>query len=179
MFPFLPKYLQHTTSYSQLLRHLPSYARVTALTENYINNLSWFLLPVDRAQIKEELIPTFYPSFKPMLPTSEDFTKDMLPTLAVMFAVFACGSAGDWTQDLINSEAEMFERLARCALGMHDIFNDSSIECIQTLLLLSIYEMLTFRKFDKESDWRLTAFALTAASSVSILHLVYVVSILT
>lgn len=168
MFPFLPKYLRHPASYSQLLQHLPSYARVTALTESYVHNLSWFLLPATRAQISEELLPTFYPGFKPMPPTTGDFKHSMLPTLALLFSVFACGSAGDWTQDLINPEAETFERLARCTLGLCDVFSEGSMEVIQTLLLLSLYELLTYRKVNQESDWKLTAFGLTMASSVRI-----------
>ena len=106
-----------------------------------------------------------------MLATSDNFRPDMLPSLALLFAVFACGSAADWTQDIINEEAETFERLTRCALGLANIFEDGSLEACQALLLLSLYEMLTLRKFDKESDWRITAYALTVASSVSDFYL--------
>lgn len=167
MLPFLPRYLRRDTPFSQILAFLPSYGRATALTENYVSNLSWFLLPADELQIREELLPAFYPSFKPMLATSDEFRENLLAPLALLFGVFACGSAADLTQEMDNPEGETFDRLSRCAVGLCNIFEDGSLEICQTMLQLSVYEMLSCRKFDKEGDWRLTAFGLTIGSSVS------------
>ncbi|THG92550.1 hypothetical protein EW145_g8678, partial [Phellinidium pouzarii] len=61
LWPFAPLHLPASVLSGQLVAQLPPIERVTALYEAYFTNLAWFLAPVDRAHVVDELIPLFYP----------------------------------------------------------------------------------------------------------------------
>ena len=165
MFPFVPDYLRQPSIYEQLISRLPDYPRVTALIEAYFANLVWFVAPIDRPQMTEEVIPLFYPNRRPIAFSA--FREENLHDLALLFSLLASGSVADLTQEAINFEAEELDKLSRAALGLRDMFKYGSVAACQTLLLLGSYETATRRKTSSEGAGKLMTFGVCVALSVS------------
>lgn len=144
---------------------LPSYERATALVETYLQHLSWFFRPVKRDQIMEELIPTFYKQ-RASVDTSESEAGLEAHQLALLFGVFAAGSAGDMTMEPYSAEGELYRQLGRAALSLHSIFDGTSLVTVQALSLIATYDFFSCNTQTLDTAWKLVSMALCLASSV-------------
>lgn len=167
-FPFSPLFLDQNKEIllAQLVCYLPPFERATALYEAFFRNCAWFLAPVERSHFVSEIVPQFYPKRRPVQPGiihaqhAHDF--------ALLFALFACGAAGDLTQNPTNKEAEQFSTLARAALGVRSIMHGASLTGVQTLYLLAAYDVYTGEKKSQEDGWKLATLGSCMAVSVSV-----------
>lgn len=121
-------------------RLLPTYERAYALAELYLKNLSWFFMPVDREQIMEELIPAAYPTDR-RLGTAEtpanNSTRMDPHNLALLLAILAWGAAADLSLPPLNDEGQLYFHCSRAALGLQDIFADTTIVTVQAISIIA------------------------------------------
>lgn len=178
----LPKEFQHlaegfpfaSTSWSKkemrkLIRgYLPTYERASSLVEAYLENLSWFCRPVQREQIMDVLLPALYKrewvDESDDVPESEESPE--MHQLALSLALFSCGAVVDLTLPPYNTEAIIYNHLARAALSLKSVFEGSSFETVQTIVLLAKFQFFVSRKTSLESAWKLISFGLVLAASV-------------
>lgn len=151
--------------------HLPTYERATSLVEAYLGNLAWFCRPVQRSQIMEELLPSLYK--REWIDEAEDGKEGAeefpeMHQLALSMALFSCGAVVDLTLPPYNAEAVLFNHLARAALSLKSVFEGTSFETVQTIVLLSKFEFFISKKSSLESAWKLMSFGLILAASVSL-----------
>lgn len=160
---------------------LPTWERASALTEAYLQNLSWFFRPVDRQQIVEELLPTVFKRRNPNISQSS-FGSDMegdlddvvdLHDLALMLMVFACGAAGDLTLPPYNSEAETYRQLARATLGLKNIFDGASLSAVQAVCMLGMFDVISGRKNTLETSWKMLCLGFSLSASVCTPHIYF------
>ena len=131
--------------FTLLEEHLPTYERATALAEAYLENVSWLPRPLQREQNFEELIPSVYKNRGchnrlSSLGDGEECENirakalQKMHTLALSFALFACGAAADLTLDPLNAEGALYSYVAKAALNAHSVFDyRSSMETVQVL----------------------------------------------
>lgn len=168
-FPFAADYLPKAETLKMIEARLPSYARATSLAEAYITNIAWSFVIVDREQIFEELLPSVYKHFRSSaeLYGTVDEENNYTRRLALLLAVFARGAAGDYTLPMANDEAEVYVHLSRTVLSLDSVFVGTSMENIQTVLMLSAYDFASCRNYSLEPSWKIMSFGLTLAASVS------------
>ena len=111
----------------------------------------------------EELLPTVY---RRKATSSGNADKPIeIHDLALAFAVFACGAAGDLTQKPNNEEGRAYYTLARASMGLGAMRN--SVTAIQALVLTSLYLRFSWSSDTLEESWMLLTIAMGMAKSVS------------
>ena len=141
--------------------HLPSYDRATALVEVYVQHISFFFRPVKREQIVGELIPKFYKRHgRDEKRAAKDDAEITEHQLALLFAVFACGAAGDLTLDSCNEEGETYRQLARSALSLHSVFEGTSFATVQAVATIGAYDFHSASSQTIESAFKILSLAL-------------------
>ncbi|KLO09678.1 hypothetical protein SCHPADRAFT_833710 [Schizopora paradoxa] len=176
MWPFTPLYAPKEDLRQMIESQLPTWERASALTEAYLQNLSWFFRPVDRQQIVEELLPTVFKRRRPNLSQSSfsdspDIDGDLdepvdLHDLALLLMVFACGAAGDLTLPPFNREAETYRQLARATLGLKNIFDGASLSAVQAVCFLGMFDVISGRKNTLETSWKMLCLGFSLSASV-------------
>lgn len=205
LWPFAPlhphSHSNMSTNTNTLTMHivsqLPPIDRATALVEAYFTNLAWFLGPIERVQVVDELLPLFYPSLgaaggsrrkttaasasTSASSTSTSSTSNNAETLshlistatdsphdlALLFTVFACGAVADLTQPPDNVEALRFNALSRATLGLYNLFEAGSLSACQAVFLNGSFEVYSGKRASQESAWKMFSLAMCLASSVS------------
>lgn len=168
-FPFVPIRLPKDRILSAIESRLPTYDRATALVEAYLQNISSFFRPVSREQIMGELLPQFY-KHRDITQSSNDGHEIAAHQLALILAVFACGAAGDLNMDSCNEEGETYRYLARSALGMHSVFEGTSLATVQALALVGAYDLYSASTETIESAFKLLGLAHCLGITVSLDH---------
>ena len=182
--PFIPRNkivnVDHTLRL--LEARFPSYERATALTEAYLQNVSWIARPIERDQIIDEILP--YVKQRRLCAMGEqnasantklyedDITRRIYVT-GLAFAIFACGSAADLTQKPNNEEGLAFNFFARTALGMHSVFGHGEcLELVQALMLIASYDFFSCTTASLDFQWKVMSYAIVLAIRVSVSSLV-------
>ncbi|KAL5523829.1 hypothetical protein ACEPAG_8002 [Sanghuangporus baumii] len=167
-FPFAPLFLDQSEEslLSQLISYLPPFERATALYEAFFRNLSWLAAPVERSCIVSEIVPIFYSRRKPANPGS--IHTDHAHDLALLFALFACGAAGDLTQSPLNDEAMQYHTLAKAAIGVKSIMHGASLSGVQTLYLLGAYDIYSGQKKSQEDAWKMVTLGSCMAATIGL-----------
>ncbi len=180
MWPFTPLYAPREELRQMIEGQLPTWERASALTEAYLENLSWFFRPVDRQQIVEELLPAVFKRRRPNMSQtsfSDHNGSEMegdpddpvdLHDLALLLMVFACGAAGDLTLSPYNSEAETYRQLARATLGLKNIFDGASLSAVQAVCMLGMFDIISGRKNTLETSWKMLCLGFSLSASVCI-----------
>lgn len=140
---------------------LPSWERANILCDAYFCNLSWLYRPVHRSQIVEILSVVHKRGGERHRDSRVD-----IHDLAVLLAVLALGATADLSQSPYNVEAESLLQLARMALGLKDVFEDTSVSTVQAVALLSAYDLHSWRTTNADSAWKVNSLALVLALSV-------------
>ena len=180
LWPFAPSYLTTPALAAQLIQHLPTLGRATALTEAYFTNLSWFCEPISRDQVTSELLPLFYSqsSRGSLIPDHSKLPSEIAAEhpheLALLFAVFAFGAVADLTLPAENAEATKYCSLSRAALGLRNVFNGGSFIGCQAICLLAIFQLYDAKPSSQENGWTMLSLGMGLASSVSTVLLRYV-----
>ncbi|OCB91794.1 hypothetical protein A7U60_g938 [Sanghuangporus baumii] len=146
---------------------LPPYARATALAEAYLANIAWSLLLVDREQIFEELLPLVYRRSRNTHNVDVDESQ-YVHHLALLLCVFASGASGDLTLPVGNDEAELYNHLARAALGLKSVFAGLTMESVQAILMMAVYDFNSSRRYSLEPSWKMLYFGLSLALSIGL-----------
>ena len=137
------------------------------MVESYLQNTSSLFRPIKRDQIVEELIPLFYKRRGP--PKQSTVSSEIAAhQLALLLAVFACGAAGDLTQETCNEEGETYKQLAQCALGLYSVFEGTSLATVQALALMGAYDLYSASVQTLESAFKLLGLAHCLAITVNV-----------
>lgn len=171
-FPFTPLYLPVHEIQAHIEEKLPSLERASALVEAYLENLSWFIRPIDREQIMEELIPEVYRKWRfasssNCAGSSNEESPIDPHVLALLFAVFACGADGDLTLAPWNDEADLYYLLARAAVSLKPVFDGCSLHAVQAIALIAAHDLFSCRRNSLEGTWKMLSFSMSLAVSVS------------
>lgn len=175
MFPFSPAHLPRAEILRMCEARLPSYVRATVLCEAYMIHVAWFSRLLSREQIIDELLPAVYhnPEYgtirePPGQSNGGDFEDTVyVHKLALLFAVLACGAAADLALPVQNDEAALYEQLARTAVSLRSVFEGTSLESVQTIILLASYKFYSCRTLTFEPAWKTLIFGMTLGISVS------------
>lgn len=161
---------------------LPSYQRATTLTDAYFTHVAWFSRLVMRDQLTEDLLPTVYKhrSTSALAFGARDNEIGLDPAvggdcedtvyvhrLALLLAVLACGAAADLSMPVYNDEAQLYDQLARTALSLRSVFEGTSLESVQTVIILASYQFYTCRLLTFEPAWKTMIFGMMLGVSVS------------
>lgn len=165
-FPFSLEYRPETRVLEAIEARLPDYARATALAEAYLANVAWSSILVDREQIFEELLPIVYKRSSDNQDPDED-ESNYAHHLALLLCVFASGASGDLTLPIGNDEAELYNHLARATLCLKSVFSGATMESVQAVTLMAMYDFSASRRYSLEPSWKMMYLGLSLASSVS------------
>ncbi|KAI5118223.1 hypothetical protein M0805_000719 [Coniferiporia weirii] len=166
MWPFAPMCLPANLLAAQIIVQLPPIERAQALYEAYFTNLAWFLGPVSREQITEELMPVFYPRRRLLEPSA--LRPEQLHDLSLLLAVFACGAVADLTLSPQNTEATRYQQLARAALGLKNVFDGGSLAACQAIFILGSFETYSCRRPSQEVTWKMMSLGVSIAASIGL-----------
>lgn len=145
---------------------LPSFQRASSHIEAYLAHTEWFSCLIRREQVEEEIIPTVYE--RAVLKTGGDYTDiAYVHRLALFLAVLACGAALNSSLPTNNAEAARYNDLAQMCLNLRSVFQETSLENVQTIVLLSHYYLYSGQTLTFDSAWKTLRFALTLGLSVS------------
>ncbi|KAI6154371.1 fungal-specific transcription factor domain-containing protein [Pisolithus thermaeus] len=140
--------------------HLPSEERALYLTETYAEQASWLFQSVSKNQILLELLPAYYVNGASHITQ----TGNNPHRLCLLFLVFAIGALLDPNQELENVEADRYHQAARAAICLRSVMEKPSLETIQALHLLSLYNAVsgnevTGKETSMETSWSLVTLA--------------------
>lgn len=140
--------------------HLPTEERARYLTETYVEQASWLFQSVSKDQILLELLPAYYVNgASRVTPTGNNPHR-----LGLLFLVFAIGALLDPNQEPGNVEADCYHQVARAAICLQSVMEKPSLETIQALHLLSVYNALSGnevagKETSVETSWSLVTLA--------------------
>lgn len=164
MWPFSQDAASRDNIYNAIESQLPTFERASALCEAYLQNLSWFNLSISRAHLMEELLPLVYHH---KLRLNGSVNKVDVRDLALLFAVFACGAAGDLTLKANNNEGCQYYYLARATMGLGSGLCRGCLQALLTISLLGLYHLFASPTDVPEEAWRMHSIATSSASTVS------------
>jgi len=143
--------------------HLPPWERAFVLCEIYFAEVSWIYRGITRAQVFDDLLPTFYKKHTVYAPEDHSGPHN----LALLFAIFAIGALLETTQGASNDEAEHYHQIARAAVCLQPILEKPSLVAIQTLRLWSIYNGMSDGDANSEKSMEMTWSLVTLAARLS------------
>ncbi|KIK23287.1 hypothetical protein PISMIDRAFT_100858, partial [Pisolithus microcarpus 441] len=167
LFPFKPT--RSSLSVETLANHyLPTWDRAHYLTEVYREQASWLFQTVSNDQIVLELLPDYYSNGAPHAMQA----KNNRHRLGLLFLVFAFAAFLDANRKPGNAEAEFYHEVARATICLPSVMEKPSLETIQLLQLLSIYNTvsgneLAGKETSMETSWSLVALAAHLAHTVN------------
>ncbi|KIJ55221.1 hypothetical protein M422DRAFT_774306 [Sphaerobolus stellatus SS14] len=141
LFPFPPSIMGEPVTADRFLKYIPSYHRAVQLSEIYFDHFAWCSLPIPKDELYDILnndIFTERTNTERIMPTSLN-AKISLHRLSLILMVFALGALFDANTPICSVEAEDYHSLARAALCGDQIFNSTSLDCIQSMCLMVWY----------------------------------------
>ena len=127
---------------------LPSYERGSSLIETYLDQAGWFVRPIQRSQLIDELFIPIYKAKNARTTTGPNASIQAtvslydVQDLALLFMVFAMGALVDLTQPPYNDEGEIYHQMARYIVNMDAVSCTPSLCMIQTLCLVGSYRIM-------------------------------------
>ncbi|KAI5992271.1 fungal-specific transcription factor domain-containing protein [Pisolithus orientalis] len=167
-FPFKPA--DSTLSVEDLVNDcLPTWERACVLRDAYFEQASWLFQSVSHAQISEELLPAYYMNGARHVTTAGNNPH----LLGLLFLVLAIGALLDPNQEPRTSEAARYHQVAHAAICLQSVMEKPSLETIQALHLLSIYNALSGNEFagketSMETSWSLVTLAAHLAHTLGL-----------
>ncbi|KAI6150929.1 hypothetical protein BKA82DRAFT_4465224, partial [Pisolithus tinctorius] len=140
--------------------YLPTRERACYLTETYLEQTSWLVQHVSKDQILLKLLPAYYVNGVPHVALAGNYPH----ILGLLFLVFAIGALVDPNQEPGNAEAELYHQAAHAAICLQSVMERPSLETIQALHLLGIYNTMSGNELagmrtSIETSWSLAALA--------------------
>ncbi|KAI6165523.1 hypothetical protein EDD17DRAFT_1447257, partial [Pisolithus thermaeus] len=147
--------------------YLPTWNRALYLTEAYLEQATPLFQSVSEDQISSELLPAYYANGVPHAQQAKNPHQ-----LALLFLVFAIAALLSPNQEPGNVEAECYHKVACIAIRLRSVMEKPSLETIQALHLLSIYntvsgDELVGKETSMETSWSLVAMAAYLANTVN------------
>ncbi|KAI6096910.1 hypothetical protein EDD16DRAFT_1499936 [Pisolithus croceorrhizus] len=166
-FPFKPA---HSTLNVETLvnKYLPSWERARYLSEVYFEQATSLFQSVPRDYILLELLPAYYVNNVPHVTQAEKPHQ-----LSLLFLIFATAALLDPNQKPGSVEPESYHKVARAAICLQSVMEKPSLETIQALHLLSVYNAvsgneLAGKETSTETSWSLVTLAAHLAHTVSL-----------
>lgn len=163
---------------------VPTYQRATTLLESYLGYIAWHSRLVRRDQIFEEILPTIYRrgttgvggrdvrgggGSGPGMAQGGDCNNTLyVHRLALFFALLACGATVHLALPANSAEAARYDTLARTCLSLRSVFQGTTLESVQTIIVLASYQFFTLPSLTFEPAWKTMIFGLTLGLSVSL-----------
>ncbi|KAI0788811.1 hypothetical protein C8Q75DRAFT_719488 [Abortiporus biennis] len=147
--------------------YLPPADEAAELRQIYYEHAAWMYNPISSVQFNENVYNQFYsPNAAP--PSSDPSeVHQWSHRLALMFMVLAIGSLMDTRRPAYNIEAEKYHHLARAALFQSPIFEQPTLNAVQSLYLMAFFLFLTERHgTGVGSRWALMGLAVKLGVSV-------------
>ncbi|KAI5992555.1 hypothetical protein EDC04DRAFT_2586961 [Pisolithus marmoratus] len=119
--------------------YLPTWERARYLIDVYLDQAISLYQNVSKDDILSELLPAYYTNGVPHVTQA----KNNPHRLSLLFLIFAFGALLNPNQEPGVTEAERYHQLARAAICLQSVMDKPSLETIQTLHLLSIYNSLS------------------------------------
>ena len=85
--------------------------------------------------------------------------------------VLACGAIADGPLPMADEKTDRYEELARMALGIASVIDNTTLEAVQALALLGYYRILSQVAINFEQAWKTIAFAAVLGMDVSMFAL--------
>ncbi|KAI6118608.1 fungal-specific transcription factor domain-containing protein [Pisolithus croceorrhizus] len=148
--------------------YLPTWDRALYLTEAYLEQATSLFQSVSEDQISSELLPAYYVNGVPHVQQAENPHQ-----LALLFLVFAIAALLSANQEPGNVEAECYHKVACTAIRLQSVTEKPSLETIQALHLLSIYNTVSGdesvgKETSMETSWSLVAVAAYLANTLGL-----------
>ncbi|KAI5997755.1 hypothetical protein EDC04DRAFT_2584973 [Pisolithus marmoratus] len=166
-FPFKPD--QSSLNVENLVKaYLPTWRRARYLAEVYLDQVLASSLSVSKDHILSELLPAYYTGGVPHVAQAGINPHQ----LSLLLLIFAVGALLDPKQEPGNVWAEFYHRVARAAICLQSVIDQPSLETIQALRLLSIYNSvsgneLAGKETSIQTSWSLVALAAPLALRVN------------
>ncbi|KAI5997750.1 hypothetical protein EDC04DRAFT_2584967, partial [Pisolithus marmoratus] len=165
-FPFKPHHL--TPNIEDLVNDcLPTWERARYLIEVYLNRAVVLSQSLSKDHILSELLPAYYTNGVPHVRQAETNPHQ----LALLFLIFAIGALLDPDQEPRNTDADFYHQVARAAICLQSVIDKPSLETVQALRLLSLYNGVSGNELaGKETStetWSLVALAALLAHRVN------------
>ncbi|KAJ7189198.1 fungal-specific transcription factor domain-containing protein [Mycena filopes] len=164
-FPFSPHPTPNwnvRSALQQVYAHLPSANRAWALCEIYYRNASWSGMPVLQSDAVELLRTVYHP------PASGSESGLSTQQIAVLYLIFAFGSLVDLALPADSYDAEHYFDLARAALAIRSVLDESTVVTVQALTLLALYYAHGGRRFSMDAAWSTISLASTISQSLGL-----------
>ncbi|KAI5992554.1 fungal-specific transcription factor domain-containing protein [Pisolithus marmoratus] len=157
-FPFKPHHL--TPNIEDLVSDcLPTWERARYLIEVCLNQAVVLSQSLSKDHILSELLPAYYTNGVPHVSQAETNPHQ----LALLFLIFAVGALLDPDQEPRNMDADFYHQVARAAICLQSVIDKPSLETVQALRLLSLYNGVSGNELaGKETStetWSLVALA--------------------
>ncbi|KAI5980804.1 fungal-specific transcription factor domain-containing protein [Pisolithus albus] len=169
-FPFKPP--QSTLNEEILvMKYLPTWDRALYLTEAYLEQASSLFQSVSRDDV-HKLLPAYYRNGKPHITQVENPHR-----LSLLFLIFAIAALLDSNQEPGTEdgteEAERYHKIARAAICLRSVIEKPSLETIQALHLLSVYNSVSGNELaggetSTETTWSLVTLAAHLAHTLGL-----------
>ena len=150
--------------------NMPSVARASSLCETHLENFCWIQHVVDRQQITDELLPSFYgPNGSARLTCKAERRLEAVTAheLALLLMIFSTGALSDLTlPPPPNDEAERYYQMALAALSLTPVLGAATLPAVQVVALMAVYNAHCAR--NNTLDLAGTLFNLAANLGVSV-----------
>ncbi|KAF8519663.1 hypothetical protein JB92DRAFT_2808469 [Gautieria morchelliformis] len=136
LFPFPPETV--TTAIDDFVPLLPPFSQAVSLCEVYFDHSAWCQNPTPRDSFMTMVLNECYPENRPA--TSLQHMSSH--RLSLLFMVFALGTLMDARRPLCSIEAEEYHTLARACLCVEPVYDNSSLQAVQSMHLMIWYYTL-------------------------------------
>ncbi|RXW23973.1 hypothetical protein EST38_g1865 [Candolleomyces aberdarensis] len=144
--------------------YLPQPDIAHKLRNIYYSHAAWMYNPISRETFDEEVWSQFY-GHQRML--TEDPV--LYHRLSLMFIVLAIGSLMDMSLPAYNLEAEKYHQLARAALFHSSLFDEPTLNAVQSLFLMTYYMFLADRHgTNTGARWGIMGITIKVAQSIGL-----------
>ncbi|KAG8951810.1 hypothetical protein FRC04_005502 [Tulasnella sp. 424] len=159
-FPFATLTSDVETVKYQLRTFLPSVEVAWHLSQSYSTNAAWMYNPLNRQTFWNDVFSPIYDMAHATPITSH--------ALSVAFGVLALGVLVDLDRSPYDPEAEKYHFLSRAALAIESCLENTTIQAIQSLILMAYFNQMTDKKTGPALTWSLNGLAMKLAQSIGL-----------
>jgi hypothetical protein len=147
---------------------LPSYEYALYLCKAFLEKVGWFVGIVTTDQLLDEMLPSIYGGT--LSAPSADYSGPH--HLALVFSALSIGALADQKPTEPDaSDAHLFIKLSKAALGLQSVFEKPTLSTVQALHMQGVYHAMIFDGRRKgatmETAWGLIGQATQVACAVS------------
>ncbi|KIO25882.1 hypothetical protein M407DRAFT_24844 [Tulasnella calospora MUT 4182] len=159
-FPFATLTSDVETVKYQLRTFLPSVEVAWHLAQSYAANAAWMYNPLNRQTFWNDVFSPIYDMAHAAPVTSH--------ALSVAFGVLALGVLVDLDRAPYDPEAEKYHFLSRAALAIESCLENTTIQAIQSLILMAYFNQMTDKKTGPALTWSMNGLAMKLAQSIGL-----------